>query len=1009
MFKLTRIVIGGALMVSAVVAGPADDLFQKGVAEMQQDQYAAAIGTFSELVQKYQASSVTESARVYLGLCYLYTADYPKAIETLKESAADRQPEPIRDPGMYYLGSAQFYQAQGLPQDDPKRKTSLAEAIKTLGTHIEKFPKSNLHEDALSNRALAYRITDQLQLAEKDLLELIGSYGRGLNGPEYYGLLANVYAAQAGKALEKKKNDEADPLIAKALETYGKVDGRINLLMANRAALESGDLLFSVAVSAGRPDDLPKSIERYRQVRSKKELIPLLEASIESLRNQRREAIQAKNSKLEETLALQLARVQGRLEDVKKSPDPAIEALVHMGRSYVQMRRFDEARVVLRRMQPFASTEQRKELDTQMLLSYALQGQADKADAAFNQYRTNHPDDSQIETVPYAIGEAMLREGRLDEAILQFDKSMELFPSGRALAISLLGKARALTAQGKSQEASQLLDDFITKNKDNELGAQAQLTLAQNMLAERRFADAAKNFAQVRDNPKSGESAKLAAFLSAYAFHMAGDQAKAIAEFDAFLKANPKSEQAPQAMLYLALARQKKGEVDVGIETLRELKRQYPDSPLVPAAQFQIGSFYAGANKPSEMIAAYDELFAKYPDAKEVLSARDALAKYFLRLKDYAKADEQYEAMAKAPSPETAAYYRASQGSMWFNAAKDFGAYVVLAAAQKKEADARIGKAQNAYLTVLKEFPASRSAAIALQGLLDLVLLKNTNEVLTDADAEKELDRLAADVTDPHLQVRTRLLQASFYFEKGDYEKARAKYEAILAANPDLVPSAKDAARYGEILDNLGRYDDLLQLFTHLETKAPGTDQQAQAEIAFGLGAAYLGKGDAEKAKQQFENLRQKYPWYPKLQDVVFKLGLIDAKQGRPKEALARFEDVIRSPANQASGKLRGKAMLAAGNVLTQQGNLLPDPKDKTKPNAVGYYRKAESFYGPSDASLGAQALFLAGMTYLKAGSAKDARAMFEQLIGNPEYAKVSEWREKANAELSKIPRAPSS
>ena len=60
---------------------------------------------------------------------------------------------------------------------------------------------------------------------------------------------------------------------------------------------------------------------------------------------------------------------------------------------------------------------------------------------------------------------------------------------------------------------------------------------------------------------------------------------EAVKEGEALLRVNPESQSAPEILLLLSRAHRKAGRVAEAREMLERLKRDYPDSPLLPEAE----------------------------------------------------------------------------------------------------------------------------------------------------------------------------------------------------------------------------------------------------------------------------------------------------------------------------------------------------------------------------------------------------------------------------------------
>lgn len=104
-----------------------------------------------------------------------------------------------------------------------------------------------------------------------------------------------------------------------------------------------------------------------------------------------------------------------------------------------------------------------------------------------------------------------------------------------------------------------------------------------------------------------------------------GDYAGAIAGFNAFLKAYPRSPLASSAQYWVGNAQYARRDYRGSIVTQRQLLKDYPDSSKAPDALLNIASAQADTGDNAAARRTLEELIARYPKSDAALRARQRL------------------------------------------------------------------------------------------------------------------------------------------------------------------------------------------------------------------------------------------------------------------------------------------------------------------------------------------------------------------------------------------------
>lgn len=242
-------------------------------------------------------------------------------------------------------------------------------------------------------------------------------------------------------------------------------------------------------------------------------------------------------------------------------------------------------------------------------------------------------------------------------------------------AINLIAKpdAKAFAAKQKilfelgvralSNDEPKLAETYLTEAQslarfDSKVATQVDLWLADALYAQKKYADAQKEYSSFVANDKSGENATLGLYNLAYALYMQDKFSEALTQFDAALKGKPAL---PESLRTDALVRKadclyylgnlhsasdafaqaiKAGSSDADYAAMRqaviagvdgnnaekvrlldEMVAAYPNSKWVATALLEKALAYSEMGKPELAIDTFDDLAKRYPNSPETRTA----------------------------------------------------------------------------------------------------------------------------------------------------------------------------------------------------------------------------------------------------------------------------------------------------------------------------------------------------------------------------------------------------
>ncbi len=996
-------------------------LFKQGADSLAAGQYADAVKAFDQVITGYPTSPNIDDAHLDAGFAYLHMGDNANAIDRLAKEVDPKASDSYRGTALYLTGLAQFSLGQKAADKAARDKASgqAAATLSTLIDYIGKHPtptNNDFLEDAIYYRALAEYQKEDFVSAEKDLQQLLQQFSSSLKKPDYLLLLGSLYAVETNQAVNDKKSpEEIKALAQKALDTFEKVSTDPNaLVQANNAEMSKAEVLYLVAQLDPGTEGYQKALDAFRRVRRKEDMIQIQQDRLTQLQKNSAAALSAGGAALATANSRLIDRETSRLNDLKNDPDPVIQALVRIGECYVSMKEADEARTVLHRLIAHAaiSPDQQQEVDFQILYSYVLGGQTDKADKALTDYLSKHAGDPQADTISYGIAQKLMERKDYAGALVQADRSLKDFPNGRCVPQVIALKVQALTSLGKVDEARKILGDYIAQNPKSPVANQMLLSKAQGEAAQGDFTAALGDYKLVKDNPAATPdllAIGTAGYIQALQSLQRYDDV--ITESKAFATKFPDSKALPSVQLIGALAMDKKGDPGA-VAALQAVAKTYPTDDVAPFALSYIVNIYLRSNNVPAMIQAASDLFKAYPTAYSYLvTAADAVGAQYVKDKKFDLAVAEYQNLVDAPKPEIAAAAYNKIGGVWLAAAKAMGAYQSMQLDARAEAMKRMTNAEQAYLTTLKKFPDQLGAVgDALEGLTNALKQQRSWGVLTDATMEATLAKMEADFADHDMTTRFDLAKAGlvFIYKNGDkqFPAALERFKSCINPNPNLALTRQETNQYGALLIAANDYATAIQVYNALLEKADPKDANTLADAYYGLGATYLAQGDLAKAKDYFLKMKA-LPgggaWDAQHSvNADYGIALANEQSTQPADQQAAAQSYAVLMKSQTAGvQLQSKAMLGYGRLLEKAGHINKANPNDTE-NAISYYLQVNTFFGPAAPAVSAEALYLAGQAYEKAGDKANAKAQYEAIKATYKTS-APDWAAKAQAAEDKL------
>jgi len=975
--------------------------FLLGLAQYSSGDYAGCAATFSkpkELPEEFDAT-----IQFHLGASYYFLGQFDKGIAALAlvlTSKDEETKKTLAPYALYYLGRAHI--AKGSKLEELKDKAgavkSWEEGLKFLNKYATDFPTHELFIDVATARATANIFLDKLDAALADLETMRNKPESAGMGDDIDFLTGYVLTQSAQKLLDDFKKEEADAVIARAKETYGRLAQSPNLVMANQAAFQMASLEFAKAQTlrndpAAYREAIESAIEAYRSLRSKEEIIASQEKRVEEARKAMADA--GGNRDRIRALQQNLSREQQKLTSVQAASDTAVDGLSRIGDCLLQLQRYDEARIVYRFAGQFGSDEQKKQLAIQVVISFAMQGYPDQAEKIFGEFRTKYPNDPLAENVRFLIGNALMQQGKYDDAIKAFDESLKNFPASRVSGQIPKLKAQCYLALKKADEALKTFDDFVRDANAGKIKVppeaieDAQRLRALALMQMKKTDEAIKAMQDLAATAKTPALQEEAAFQVASMYSQAGKFEEAAKGFAAFSAKFPSSPRALESAYFSAASLENAKKFDEAIAQYQSVADKNKDSSYAIGSLQKIAKIYLQQGKIEEAFKAQDALINAHPQSTQAITTLFERAQYLdekAKKKDEAAKAYQavYDFYKKLPADvlatangqkmaEYAAFGLVRGADLHRREAVALGPFDKLDETQKGQWKTRMKSAQDGLEKAVLEFPKSKTITTALQRLVDVLLLEIKASGMTVNDAATYLSKLAGSITEELAQVQVLIGRASLMFQAGQPEQALVFYDEAFSKVSDPKRMAwADYDRYGSILLENKKWDKALEVYGRLSDNF--TEARAQAAATYGLGAAQQGKGDLAKAEALFKTLKEKYPWSEKIWEADYGRAMALISQGKYEDGFKVLRDVQGNARSSSDTKARCMLALARGLIeMGDKGLTTPETKQANNKPDMNIYElahnnalKVDLYYGAALPHLAAEALYTSAQAKLK-------------------------------------------
>jgi TolA-binding protein len=987
-------------------------------------EYKAAAAAYEKVLKDFPTDGIASSAQLQLAFCYYFLARFDEASAILAKASSGPPLSPeLKQIADGFLPQILSAKAAAMPASDPNRKSTFDEAISKFTDYISNYPQAQDLENAIFSRAAAEYQVGKYDAAIKDLELNVQKFPQSSTLSSTKSLLA-VALATEGSA-ELMKGDASDK--TKAFGLYKRaadllreiIKKKEDIALINEANFQLGEILLNQAgfsPESERPALYAEALAAYRSVAPKQQIVTLQEDKLKEFPEKRAAALRAKNPTLKRQVDRDNERELKKLSELKGKPDQTANALLKMAEIYFQQGRNNEARVVLKHVSPYLTSDQDKKRALYFTtMTYVLQNAADRATAGYEEFQSKYKGDALADNLPVAMGSMYLRLNNPNEAIRYFNESLAIYPNARFTGLTIVQKANAETSLGNLADALKTFQDYLAQSPPPELGAIAQAGVAGIYKDNRKWDDAISAYNAVKTKYPGTPQAIQADYWIGICTQQKGDNASAAPILDAFAKANPKNELAPLALYAKGVALIALGKNEDGIATLASVAEDYPESKPAPFTYFMRAQMRAKEGKPDDLIALMRQFIEKYPKNDKVYFAYESIAQTEINRVNAAAGLAAYrEFVEKYPDSPQAGDAMFKIAELQRARADALGRYSALSEQERSQWNILLEGSIATSEETIKKYPDSASLALALQTLLQSQRMLLGAELKRAPEVEQYFQSLADSAPSPNAKSKILFKLANYVSEQ---DKARALTIMTEAYKPEIVYSPQDIDFYGLALIGQKKLDEAAIIFEKLAKDYPVPDnitpnqasqlvQEAQAIALFGRARVAQEKGQTPEAGKLFQELKALYPWSPKVLEADYGIAQSLKEQGKLDDAVNLLTGLIRAPT--ATAELRANGMLLGGSIMAEKAKAATDQqqKDEYLGAAIDYFIKIAQFYSGVPA-VAAEGLWMGGQlleqqangssdTKFKTQQLGKAKASYQQLLKdypNSEFASKAQER----------------
>jgi TolA-binding protein len=485
--------------------------------------------------------------------------------------------------------------------------------------------------------------------------------------------------------------------------------------------------------------------------------------------------------------------------------------------------------------------------------------------------------------VLYRYGFALAQQGDFDKSSAAYKELSETYPKSPFAASSNLAAGQALMRDGKPDEAIKYFDQIIELQSDT--AAEAAHWLSQIYLQKRDFDSAAKSARSALQWANKSESApQLRMDLADALIEIPESRAEAKEVYGRIAVDFPENPLAPRALYNAAFTALQLGIPEQTRQLSSSFGKLYPKDVLAGDAAYLRAESLMQLGKLSESIDAFDSIIQKYDSnpGRPLWDMRLATARYL---------NEDYKTVLSTLGEKI---------DTLDNPTTKAEAYFLLGAS-----NLRLEQNEKAVDALTKSFQTNSKWFKSDEVLLLLAEAYAASDQKPESKAT--LERLLRDFPSSRLKTQAELKLGELSSLTGDYADAIARFDRVInaPANSEIGENVRDYARYSKAfaLTKIDEFESAAAILAPLAE--PNRRDSIANESRLVLAVCYRQTGQLDDSARSIEQLLSNNPDATMRNSAEYELGLTRVEQQRWDAAANAFQNIIdRTPDYKLADKI---------------------------------------------------------------------------------------------------------
>ncbi|MEC8555480.1 MAG: tetratricopeptide repeat protein [Planctomycetota bacterium] len=862
--------------------------------------FELAIEEWQKLLERYPSDPLASKASHYLGVSYIQSQAYAKAVQAFQAALEDRKLD-VREETLVNLGWCQFTLARSEQPESATQKRGFAQAKQTLEAFSKDYPRSDFLDQS-------FFYLGEIEYTLGNPGEAIGFYRRLLEDRKYRKspLRADAQYALAVAYEEQKDARNALANFQAFLNEYpdhrlaGEVSVRqADLMLASGQTDEAVALLGKIA---GQGELADYTLLRLGYAYSKQEKTAEAKQKYMDL------LMRFPKSPHAPTAAISVGQFLYREGEYKEAEeqfrkaisgkDAIAEDAVHwLAVTLNQQNRFADAKQVVEEALTWAGGSVILKMDYADAL-YNSPDDMGKARAAYELIAKNHSQDPLAARAAYNAAFASLQMRDFEKAREWSQWFLQRFPQDTLRNDVAYVAAETLLQEGEYASAATAYDQLRRADPENESAALWTMRQAMAQYLGGKYQGAISLIRQSLNRFAEAKQKAEALFILGASLHYEEQYRDAITQFQASRKASERWESADEVLLLMAEAQQRVGEEEASSRSLQELLKSYPQSRLKPQAQYRLGQVSAAAGSYDAAVKQYEAILQNEAGKQYHSFAQYGIAWCLMQQDDYASALKQLE--NALPLLDDEALSKEAQLAKGICLRK-------------------LGRVDQA-IDELQGFLDSSPKGVSLgNGLYEIGLAYTVKKKFKQAN--RYLTTLLKEVPN-YPSAENVLYELAWNFQDAGDAGSAVQYFAKLAKDyPDGEFAGEASYMTGQRLYDQKKYAEAARVYSGVIDSTG--DKQLHEKALYKLGWSYFQQEDYDRAQRYFAQQAKAYSGGSLSVDALFMSAECLFKQDKLKEALPGYRDAREKlesagSKNEASAQVRELIYLHGGQCLRE-------------------------------------------------------------------------------------------